>query len=105
EFISEDDVSEEVINREKDIFSAQARDSGKPAQIIEKMVQGRLKKFFGEITLLGQPFVKDPDISVGKLLKDNKAIVVRFDRFEVGEGIGKKTANFAEEVMAQVKGH
>lgn len=105
EFITEADVSEQVIRREKDIFTAQAQDSGKPAEIIERMVQGRLKKFLGEVTLVGQPFVKDPDISVAKLLKDRKATVVRFDRFEVGEGIAKKTENFAEEVMAQVKGH
>jgi elongation factor Ts len=84
---------------------AQAQESGKPAAIIEKMVQGRLKKFLAEITLLGQPFVKDPELDVGKLLSDKHATVVRFDRFEVGEGIAKKTENFAEEVMAQVKGH
>lgn len=105
EFIAEADVSEQVIRREQAIFVAQAQESGKPAGIIEKMVQGRLKKFLGEITLLGQPFVKDPDLNVGKLLGDKHATVVRFDRFEVGEGIAKKTENFAEEVMAQVKGH
>ncbi|MCI0732295.1 MAG: translation elongation factor Ts [Methylococcaceae bacterium] len=105
EFIAEADVSEQVLKREKEIYSAQAGESGKPADIIEKMVQGRLKKFLGEITLLGQPFVKDPDLNVGKLLRDRRATVVRFDRFEVGEGIAKKTGNFAEEVMAQVKGH
>jgi elongation factor Ts len=104
EFIAENDVSEELLEREKEIYFAQAKDSGKPAEIIEKMVQGRLKKFLGEITLVGQPFVKDPDIQVGKLLKTNHATVVRFDRFEVGEGIEKKAGNFAEEVMAQVKG-
>ena len=105
DFIAESDVSEQVIAREKDIYVAQAKDSGKPAEIIEKMVQGRLKKFLGEITLVGQPFVKDPDTTVGKLLDSKGARVVRFDRFEVGEGIEKKTENFAEEVMAQVKGH
>ncbi|MGH8549697.1 MAG: translation elongation factor Ts [Methylococcales bacterium] len=105
EFIAETAVSEQVIRREKEIFVAQAQESGKPAAVIEKMVQGRLKKFLGEITLLGQPFVKDPDINVGKLLGDRHASVVRFDRFEVGEGIAKKTGNFAEDVMAQVKGH
>ena len=72
-------------------------------EIIEKMVQGQLKKFLGEITLMGQPFVKDPDKSVAQLLKENSATVVSFNRYEVGEGIEKKTENFAEEVMAQVK--
>ncbi len=105
DFISEADVSEQVIDREKGIFLAQAQDSRKPAAIVEKMVEGRLKKFLAEITLLGQAFVKDPDLNVGKLLKDKGATVVRFDRFEVGEGIAKKTENFAEEVMAQVRGH
>ena len=101
--IDESGVSEETLNKEKDIFMAKAESSGKPAEIIEKMVQGQLKKFLGEITLLGQPFVKDPDKSVGKLLKENSASVISFHRFEVGEGIEKKTENFAEEVMAQVK--
>lgn len=105
EFISETDVSEQVINREKDIFFAQVQNSGKPAPIIEKMVLGKLKKLLGEITLLGQPFVKDTDIDIAQLLKDNKARVTRFNRFEVGEGIERKSENFAEEVMAQVRGH
>lgn len=105
ECVSESDVSGETLNREKDIFMVQARESGKPENIIEKMVEGRIKKFLGEITLVGQPFVKDPDVKVGKLLDNNGASVVRFVRFEVGEGIEKKTENFAEEVMAQVQGH
>ncbi len=102
--VSEEDVSREVLEKEKEILTAQAQDSGKPAQIVEKMVQGRLKKFLSEVTLLGQPFVKDPDKSVGKLLKEAGAKVRRFLRFEVGEGIEKKQDNFADEVMAQVKG-
>lgn len=105
DFVNEADVSAEVLQREREIYLAQAQDSGKPAAIIEKMVEGRLKKYLGEVTLLGQPFVKDPDIKVDKLLKDNKARVLRFNRFEVGEGIEKKSENFADEVMAQVKGH
>lgn len=100
--VDESGVSAEVLQKEKEIFVAQAEDSGKPADIIEKMVQGRLKKFLGEVTLLGQPFVKDPDKSVGKLLKENSAQVLAFTRFEVGEGIEKRSENFAEEVMAQV---
>ena len=101
--ISEDQVPEESINKEKEIFAAQAAESGKPADIIEKMVTGRIKKFLKEITLLGQPFVKDPDQTVEKLLKGAGATVHRFVRMEVGEGIEKKQENFADEVMAQVK--
>lgn len=97
-------VSQEVLDKEKAIFSAQAEASGKPAEIIEKMVDGRIKKFLGEITLVGQPFVKDPDISVGKLLDKAGAKVTAFERLELGEGIEKKSENFAEEVMAQVHG-
>jgi len=102
--VSEQDVPAEVLEREKEIYSAQAAESGKPADIIEKMVNGRLRKYVAEITLQGQPFVKDTDISVGKLLKDAGNEVKSFYRFEVGEGIEKKDENFAEEVMAQVRG-
>lgn len=102
--ISEEDVSPELIEKEKEIFSAQAAESGKPAEIIEKMVGGRIKKFLKEITLLGQPFVKNPDETVEQLLKNAGAKVVRFERLEVGEGIEKEVDNFAEEVMAQVRG-
>ncbi len=100
--ISADDVPADVLEKEKGILIAQAEDSGKPKEIIEKMIQGRLKKYLGEITLLGQPFVKDSDITVEKLLKDAGAKVIKIKRFEVGEGIEKKEENFAEEVMAQV---
>jgi len=102
--VSEEDVPEDVLAKEKEILVAQAQDSGKPAEIIEKMVQGRLRKFLGEITLVGQPFVKDPDQTVGKLLEQAGASVKSFARYEVGEGIEKKQENFADEVMAQVKG-
>ncbi len=102
--VSASQVPAETIAKEKEIFAAQAANSGKPANIIEKMVEGRLKKFLGEITLLGQPFVKDPDQSVEKLLKANQASVAHFERFEVGEGIDKKSENFADEVMQQVQG-
>jgi elongation factor Ts len=97
-------VDPEVIEKEKAIFSAQAEASGKPANVVEKMVEGRINKFLGEITLVGQPFVKDPDQTVGKLLADKSAKVARFVRLEVGEGIEKVESNFAEEVMAQVRG-
>ncbi len=102
--VDESGVPAETLAKEKEIFSAQAEASGKPANIIEKMVEGRLRKFLKEITLLGQPFVKDPDQSVEQLLKDKGAEVIRFVRFEVGEGIEKQEADFAEEVMAQVRG-
>lgn len=102
--VSEDQVSQETIEKEKEIFRAQAAESGKPADIIEKMVAGRVSKFFAEVTLLGQPFIKDDKLSVGKLLSSKGNNVIRFTRFEVGEGIEKKEENFAEEVMAQVRG-
>jgi elongation factor Ts len=104
EFVSEDQVSADVIAKEKEIFSAQALESGKPAEIVEKMIGGRISKFLAEITLLGQPFIKDDSMTVGKLLSGKGNSVLRFARFEVGEGIEKKEENFAEEVMAQVRG-
>ena len=102
--IDESGVPAETLETEKRIFTEQAAASGKPADIIEKMVTGRVAKFLKEITLVGQPFVKDPDVTVGKLLKGANASVVSFVRYEVGEGIEKKQDNFVEEVMAQVKG-
>lgn len=98
--VSEDQVSPEAIEKEKAIFSAQAAESGKPAEIIAKMVEGRISKFLAEVTLLGQPFIKDDKITVGKLAASKGNTVVRFSRFEVGEGIEKKEENFAEEVAA-----
>ena len=97
-------VSADLIAKEKEIYTAQAADSGKPADIVEKMVMGRVNKFLREVTLLGQPFVKNPDQTVEQLLKEKSAEVMGFVRYEVGEGIEKKTDNFAEEVMAQVRG-
>jgi len=102
--VSEEQVPADMLAAERDIFTAQARESGKPDDIIEKMITGRIRKYLGEITLLGQSFVKDPDMTVGKLLKQADASVIRFDRIELGEGIEKKAENFADEVMAQVKG-
>ena len=86
-------------------MATQARDSGKPEAIIEKMVEGRMKKFVNEISLLGQSFVKDPDVTVEKLVANAGATVSEFAFFEVGEGIEKKEDNFAEEVMAQARGN
>lgn len=101
--VDEDGVPAEMLEKEKEILIAQARESGKPDDIIEKMIQGRIRKYLAEITLLGQPFVKDPDQTVGQLLKSAGATVKNFYRFEVGEGIEKKKENFAEEVMAQIE--
>jgi len=101
--VAESDVPEELLEKEKEILRAQAADSGKPPEIIEKMIVGRVKKYLAEITLLGQAFVKDPDKTVGALLSDANASVTSFVRYEVGEGIEKKEENFADEVMAQIK--
>ncbi|MFP5505825.1 MAG: translation elongation factor Ts [Gammaproteobacteria bacterium] len=102
--VNESEVSAEMIDKEREIFAAQAEQSGKPADIIAKMVEGRIKKFLAEVTLVGQPFVKDPDTTVGKLLGKSGATVLSFQRMELGEGIEKKSENFAEEVMAQARG-
>jgi elongation factor Ts len=102
--VSAADVDPLLIEKEKEIFTAQAAESGKSAEIIEKMIGGRIQKYLNEITLVGQPFVKDPDTTVEKLLKAAGASVNGFTRYEVGEGIEKKVENFADEVMAQVKG-
>ena len=102
--VNESEVSAEMIQKEREIFAAQAEQSGKPADIIAKMVDGRIKKFLAEVTLLGQPFVKDQDTTVAKLLDKSGATVLSFQRMELGEGIEKKTENFADEVMAQARG-
>ena len=100
QFVSVDDIPESERASEREILVAQAAQEGKPPEIAEKMVEGRLRKHFDEITLLGQPFVKNPDQKVRDLLKSSGASVTRFVRFAVGEGIEKKTENFAEEVAA-----
>lgn len=102
-YISRDQVSQEEVEKEKEILTAQALNEGKPANIVEKMVQGRIGKYFEEICLNDQSFVKDPDQKVGKMLSAKGATVVSFVRYEVGEGLEKREDNFAEEVMAQVK--
>ncbi len=100
--VSKEQVSADVLEHERQIFTAQAAESGKPANIIEKMVDGRITKYLAEITLLGQPFVKDPEQTVEKLLAKKSAKVSSFTMFVVGEGIEKKSENFAEEVKAQM---
>ena len=102
--ISPDEVPAELVAKEREIFEAQARESGKSEEIIQKMVDGRVRKYLSEVALVGQPFVKDADLTVGQRLKQAGAQVMRFVRLEVGEGVEKKTENFAEEVMAQVRG-
>lgn len=102
--ISPADMPQDVIAKEKEIYTAQAQDSGKPADIIEKMIGGRIKKFLAENSLTEQAFVKDPDITVGKLVANAGAEVTRFVRFEVGEGIAVEKVDFADEVAAQLKG-
>lgn len=101
--VTHDQVSADLIANERDIFSAQARESGKPQDIIDRMIDGRIAKFMDEVSLVGQPYVKDPNKKVGQLLKEKQAEVLAFTRFEVGEGIEKKEDNFVEEVMAQVR--
>ena len=101
--VSPADMPAEAIAKEKEIYTAQAQDSGKPADIIEKMIGGRIKKFLAENSLLEQAFVKNPDITVGKLVAGAGAGVSSFVRFEVGEGIAVEKVDFAEEVAAQLK--
>ena len=105
QFVTADDVPADQVARERDIFVAQTaadpKAQGKPPEIIAKMVEGKVRKYLGEITLQGQPFVRDDKVAVGELLKQRKARVVRFIRYEVGAGIEKRQENFADEVMAQ----
>jgi len=101
--LSADDVPQATRDAEKQILIDQARDSGKPAEIIEKMVEGRLRKYLAEMTFMGQPFVKDPDVTVEKLCKQHGAVITDYARLEVGEGIEKKQEDFAAEVKAQAE--
>lgn len=102
--VSPDNVPQDIVAKEKEIYMAQAATSGKPQEIIEKMVLGRMKKYLDEVSLIGQPFVKDPDTTVGSLLSKHRARVLAFYRYEVGEGIEKVSEDFAEAVMSQVQG-
>jgi len=102
--VDESGVPAELLEKERAILMAEAAESGKPPEIAEKMVAGRMRKYLAEVTLVGQPFVKDPDRTVGELLKGHGATIRAFHRLEVGEGLEKKQENFAEEVMAQVRG-
>jgi elongation factor Ts len=100
--VSPEDVPADLVAKEREIWMAQSASSGKPQEIIEKMVTGRMKKFLDEVSLMGQPFVKDPDTTVASLLSKNRAKVITFGRFEVGEGIEKEKEDFVEAVMSQV---
>ena len=103
EYLKREEVPSERVSKEMEILKAQAMNEGKPAEIAEKMVQGRIGKFYSEICLVDQEFVKDPAVKVGDLIKNKGAEIVRFARFEKGEGIEKKEENFAEEVMKQLQ--
>ena len=98
------EVPEDVLAKEREIYSSQAAESGKPADIVEKMVEGRVRKFLSEVSLVDQPFVKDGNVKVSQLLKDKGNACRRFVRFEVGEGIEVEEQDFAAEVAAQVQG-
>jgi len=102
--VAESDVPADVLEKEREIYREEARQSGKPENILDKIIEGKVRKYLEGVTLLGQAFVKDPDTTVGKLLEKSGARVVAFRRFEVGEGIEKKQEDFAAEVMAQVEG-
>ena len=101
--LNANDISKNDLEKEREIYMAQAKESGKPENIIQKMVDGKIKKYISEVTLVDQTFVKDNDITISELLKKNNNNVLSFHRMEVGEGIEKKDENFADEVMAQIK--
>ena len=103
EYLKREEVPAEAVEKEMEILKVQAMNEGKPAEIAEKMVQGRIGKFYSEVCLLDQEFVKDPNVKVGQLISSKGAEMVRFARFEKGEGIEKKEENFAEEVMKQLQ--
>ena len=103
EYFNRESVPQDRVQKEMEILKAQAMNEGKPAEIAEKMVQGRIGKFYSEICLLDQEFVKDPSVKVGDLIKNKGSEMTRFARFEKGEGIEKKEENFAEEVMKQLQ--
>ena len=102
--ISSSDIPEEIVAKEKEIFKAQSEESGKPAEIIEKMIEGKVSKFLAEVSLTEQDFVKDPNVKISQLLKDNDANILSFTRYEVGEGIEVEKVDFATEVMSQIEG-
>ena len=102
--ISPSDISQDVIAKEREIYKAQSEESGKPADIVEKMIEGKIRKFLSEVSLTEQDFVKDPSITINEILTNNNASIVGFTRFEVGEGIEVEKVDFASEVMSQIEG-
>tara|TARA_B100001029_G_scaffold58164_1_gene46980 strand:+ start:238 stop:1098 length:861 start_codon:yes stop_codon:yes gene_type:complete len=102
--ISPSDIPGEVIEKEREIYKAQSEESGKPEDIVEKMIEGKIRKFLSEVSLTEQDFVKDPNKTINDLLKDSNASIVSFTRFEVGEGIEVEKVDFASEVMSQIEG-
>ena len=102
--ISPSDISEDVLAKEREIFKAQSEESGKPPEIVEKMIEGKVSKFLAEVSLTEQDFVKDPNSKISQLLKDNDANILSFTRYEVGEGIEVEKVDFASEVMSQIEG-
>ena len=103
QYLNSDEIPSDVLDREKEVFKTQAMEEGKPADIAEKMVNGRIKKFYKEVCLLNQAFIKDGDVDVETYVKNNGGVVKSMIRFEVGEGMQKREENFAEEVMNQIK--
>ena len=101
--VSPDDIPQDVIAKEREIFKAQSEDSGKPPEIVEKMIEGKVSKFLSEVSLTEQDFVKDPNQKISKLLADNNANILGFTRYEVGEGIEVEKVDFASEVMSQIE--
>ena len=102
--ISPSDISQDVIEKEREIYKAQSEESGKPAEIVEKMIEGKIRKFLSEVSLTEQDFVKDPNMKINDLLKNSNASIIGFRRFEVGEGIEVEKVDFASEVMSQIEG-
>ena len=102
--ISPSDIPQDVIEKEREIYKAQSEESGKPADIVEKMIEGKVGKFLSEVSLTEQDFVKDPSIKIKDLLQNNNASIIGFRRFEVGEGIEVEKVDFASEVMSQIEG-
>ena len=102
--VSPSDIPKETVDKEREIFKAQSEESGKPSEIIEKMIEGKISKFLAEVSLTEQDFVKDPNVKISKLLADNNASISSFTRYEVGEGIEVEKVDFASEVMSQIEG-
>ena len=102
--VSPADIPSELVEKEREIYKAQSEDSGKPPEIIEKMIEGKVSKFLAEVSLTEQDFVKDPNTKINELLKENSASILNFTRFEVGEGIEVEKVDFATEVMSQIEG-